>query len=271
MTHFRVISIHGAPRSGTSWLGKIFDSHPDVAYRFQPLFSYRFKGIINADSTPDDVHNFLDKLYAVNDDEFILQQPQIARGAHPPAFKKNASPGVMVMKEVRYHYVIPTLLKAVPGIKIIGLVRHPCGAINSWLKAPREFLPEWNVMTEWHDAPAKNQGRREEYYGFTRWKELARQFLTMQQENTNSFYLVHYDLLVSNLEEEILKLFDFCDLDVPDQVENFLHASQQSEIEDADSVFRTPGVSERWKAELNPVVRNAIYDELQGTDLEIFL
>jgi len=26
----------GAPRSGTSWLGKIFDSHPDVLYRHEP-------------------------------------------------------------------------------------------------------------------------------------------------------------------------------------------------------------------------------------------
>jgi hypothetical protein len=28
--------ILGAPRSGTTWLGKIFDSHPDVLYRNEP-------------------------------------------------------------------------------------------------------------------------------------------------------------------------------------------------------------------------------------------
>jgi hypothetical protein len=32
----RVILILGAPRSGTSWLAKIFDSHPDVLYRHEP-------------------------------------------------------------------------------------------------------------------------------------------------------------------------------------------------------------------------------------------
>lgn len=31
-----VTVILGAPRSGTSWLGKIFDSHPDVIYRLEP-------------------------------------------------------------------------------------------------------------------------------------------------------------------------------------------------------------------------------------------
>src|SRR5260370_26976372 len=30
------IIILGAPRSGTSWVGKIFDSHPDVLYRHEP-------------------------------------------------------------------------------------------------------------------------------------------------------------------------------------------------------------------------------------------
>ena len=39
----RIISIHGVPRSGTSWLGQILDSSPKVRYKFQPLFSYAFK------------------------------------------------------------------------------------------------------------------------------------------------------------------------------------------------------------------------------------
>ena len=30
------ILILGAPRSGTTWLAKIIDSHPDVLYRHEP-------------------------------------------------------------------------------------------------------------------------------------------------------------------------------------------------------------------------------------------
>ena len=33
--------ILGAPRSGTTWLGKIFDSHPDVLYRNEPDIELR--------------------------------------------------------------------------------------------------------------------------------------------------------------------------------------------------------------------------------------
>ena len=32
----RLTLILGAPRSGTTWLAKIFDSHPDVLYRHEP-------------------------------------------------------------------------------------------------------------------------------------------------------------------------------------------------------------------------------------------
>lgn len=268
---FRVVSLHGAPRSGTSWLGKVFDSHPDVAYRFQPLFSYRFKGAIDADSSPQEVQDFLQQLYAVRDDEFILQHRQIARGAHPPAFEKNHPLGVLVMKEVRYHHVIPAMLRAVPDSKVVGIVRHPCGAINSWLKTPREFRPEWDAMQEWRSAPSKNRGRSEEYYGFERWKELARLFLKLEREFPQRFFLMRYEALASQPQQEIGRLFQFCSMTFTDQVVAFLIASQAREVEDPDTVFRTPVTAERWRVELNPIIQENIFRDLQGGDLDLFL
>ncbi len=32
----RTVLLFGMPRSGTTWLGKIFDSHPDTLYRHEP-------------------------------------------------------------------------------------------------------------------------------------------------------------------------------------------------------------------------------------------
>jgi len=271
MLDFKVISLHGAPRSGTSWLGKIFDSHPSVAYRFQPLFSYRFKSAIDIDSTRDEVERFLADLHSVSDDEFILQSRQRVRGAHPSDFAKAPYPNVLVMKEVRYHYIIRTLLRHVPGIKVVGIVRHPCGAINSWLKTPREFKPEWNPADEWHEAPSKNQGRREEYYGFTKWKELARLFLSLSVDHPNSFCLIRYESLVADPDNETRKLFASCGLDMPTQVTGFIASSQQREVEDPDSVFRKADVADRWKNELAPAIRDSIVAELRGTELEMFL
>lgn len=271
MPPFRVISVHGVPRSGTSWLGQIFNSHPDVAYRFQPFFSYRFKDVVKPESSRAEIERFLQELYAVEDDEFILQIKQRDRGAHPDRFTKSPGASILVMKEVRYHYLIKTLLRQVEGMKVIGIVRHPCGVINSWLKTPREFKPEWDINVEWRDASSKNQRRREEYYGFNKWKELASLFLDLERNYPQAFYLVRYEALVANPENEVLKLFAFCGLEMCTQVQDFLRDSHQREVEDPDSVFRTADVAERWKQELPAVIRDNIHAELQGSDLEVFL
>jgi hypothetical protein len=271
MRSFRVVSIHGAPRSGTSWLGKIFDSHPDVAYRFQPLFSYRFKGELTSHSSHRDIEHFFRELYRVEDDEFILQTTQRARGVHPAHFEKNPDSGVLVMKEVRYHYLIETLLREVQDIKIVGIVRHPCGAINSWLKTPREFKPEWNAAMEWRDAQSKNQGRLEEYFGFEKWKELARLFLRFKQTFPDAFYLINYEELVENPMAETEKLFNFVGLPMHCQVTAFIQSSHASEVDDPDSVFRTTDVAARWYQELDPSIRDAILRDVEGTDLAVFL
>lgn len=268
---FKVISIHGAPRSGTSWLGKIFDSHPDVAYRFQPLFSYRFKAAIDTSSRPAEIRQFLQDLHAVQDDEFILQLNQKARGVHPHEYEKIHPAAVLVMKEVRYHYVIETLLQSVPGIKILGIVRHPCGVINSWLKTPREFRPEWDPETEWRRAPSKNQGRPEEYYGFEKWQELARLFLRLQAAWPQSFLLLRYEDLIRNTAEEIEKALTFCGMRMHPQVAAFIAESHAREIEDPDTVFRTTDVAERWRHELDPRIRDAILRELAEDELSVFL
>jgi hypothetical protein len=268
---FNTVSLHGAPRSGTTWLGRIFDSHPGVAYRYQPLFSYRFKGAIDDVSKPGQVKEYLQQLYDVNDDEFILQQKQVARGVQPLFADKKQQPETLVMKEVRYHYVIPALLRAVPGIKLIGIVRHPCGVMNSWLKTPREFLPEWDVLSEWRDAPSKNRGKREEYFGFNKWRELACLFLKLKQDYPDEFRLIRYEDLVAQPEQETQKLFDFCGLDMHSQVRDFLCASQQQDVDDPDSVYRSKNVVDRWKQELPGSIRDNILVEIMGTELEVFL
>lgn len=268
---FRVVSIHGAPRSGTSWLGQIFNSHPEVAYRFQPLFSYRFKGAITPDSTRDEIEGFLQDLFAIENDEFILQTKQRERRVHPIGLIKHTQASQLVMKEVRYHYLIETLFRQLDSVKVIGIVRHPCGAINSWLKTPREFKPEWNELSEWRQAQSKNQGRPEEYYGFEKWCELASLFLSLSRRYPDAFRLVRYEELVRSPHKIIKAIFTFCGLDFSSQTSTFLTASQSNEVEDPDTVFRTPDVAERWENELRPEIRDYILRELNDSELRVFL
>ena len=40
-----LILLFGQPRSGTTWIGKIFDSHPDTLYRHEPDSGSALKSI----------------------------------------------------------------------------------------------------------------------------------------------------------------------------------------------------------------------------------
>ena len=46
----KLIAIHSMPRSGSTWLGSIIDSHPHICYKHQPLFSYCLKGYLDETS-----------------------------------------------------------------------------------------------------------------------------------------------------------------------------------------------------------------------------
>lgn len=158
---FHTLSIHGVPRSGTSWLGQIFDSHPEVAYRHQPLFAYRLKDRLNLQSIPGDVSRFLHEVYEVSNDEFILD---IKRREPAPEFWQRAvkanRPRYLVVKMVRYRHLLRLFFENIEDVRIIGIVRNPCAVINSWLQAPKEFRAGWKAHEECRYAAKKNPGRR---------------------------------------------------------------------------------------------------------------
>ena len=269
---FQVVSIHGVPRSGTSWLGQIFDSHPDVAYRHQPLFAYRFKDRLNVDSSQKDVIRFLNDLYQLTEDDFILdtQRHQAASEFWQTA-EKHQSPGFLVMKMVRYHHLLHLFLETVPDIRIAGIVRHPCAVINSWLQAPKEFRSGWNAMEEWRYAPKKNAGRIEEFNGFEKWKEVAYLFLALEQKYPDNFILTRYEQLVQNTETEVDRLFSFVGLDLHPQTLRFIWLSKSRHDPDPYAVIKNPETYQRWRTELNSEIANEILADVRGTELEQFL
>src|SRR5436305_252996 len=100
----RIVAIHGAPRSGTSWLGQLFNSSENVAYRYQPLFSYAFKQRLTSTSTRREIELFFDDLLFTEDD-FVLQRGAASLAGYSLEFEK-AEITHLVYKEVRYHCVL---------------------------------------------------------------------------------------------------------------------------------------------------------------------
>ena len=261
------VMINGAPRSGTSWLGQIFNSSPVTSYRFQPLFSYAFKDHLTLNSTKSEITKFFNEV-SVTDDDFILQTDQLRRKIHSE-FQKDV-PTHTVMKHVRYHYLLKHILEISDDIKVIGIIRHPCGVINSWLKTPREFNPEWDI-SEWKHGSMKNKNQPGEYYGFEKWKETNSLFLKLHNQYPERFKIIQYDDLVKDRITTTQTIFDFVDLEMTNQTFDFLTKSQEKEIDDPDTAFRLSDVSERWKYELDTYIVNEIHNDLIGSELEFTL
>ena len=145
------IAIHSAPRSGSTWLGSIFDSNPNVAFRFQPLFSYTHKSQLGNNSTAAEINKFFKDILNTNDD-FVLQNKTKSDKAIPSFPKKEITH--IVYKEVRYHHILENLLEKENKIKVIGLIRNPLAVISSWLNANKEFRKDlgWEELKEWRYA-----------------------------------------------------------------------------------------------------------------------
>ena len=262
------IGIFGTPRSGTSWLGHIFNSHPDVAFRFQPLFSYGHKSYLTNYSTTQEILMFFEEILH-SQDTFTMMKS--AAQSNFPRFTKTFTPTHIVFKETRYLHIIENVLTQCNDVKIIGIVRNPLAVIASWVSAPKEFQQHWNIHKEWRGAPSKNQNRAEEFYGFDKWKESSELFLRLKNQFPQQFLLVNYKDLNSVPLQTTKNLFEFCELEVRSQVEEFLIESKSRHELDSYSVFRSGASDDGWKDKLPSDIAYQMILEIRNTPLEIFL
>ncbi|WP_268225537.1 sulfotransferase domain-containing protein [Sinomicrobium oceani] len=243
------IAIHSVPRSGSTWLGNIFNSHPNVAFRYQPLFSYAFKDALNTNSSKEEIINFFQDIKTSSDD-FINQKEGVQKGIIP-TFPKGDITHVCY-KEVRYHHLLENMLEKKGDLKVIGLIRNPLAVIHSWLRAPKEFKKElgWREEEEWRYAPKKNLNKPEEFNGYEKWKEVMILFESFQKQYPERFYLLNYDDLLCDKIAVIKNVFSFCDLNMPQQSINFIHQSSSTDQSDAYSVFKAKTKDDGWEKHL---------------------
>jgi hypothetical protein len=175
------VFILGAPRSGTTWLAKIFDSHPDVLYRNEPdtvLHEPRLPLLCPLEDIAryrDIARDYIERLLRVRSIKSAGSLPVFAKRyewplAHPLRLgwiyalhvaaelpvgagfaKRLAIPDLIrprgapriVVKSVNARGLARLFLEAVPACRIIFILRHPCGQIASVMRGLRsgEFAP----------------------------------------------------------------------------------------------------------------------------------
>jgi len=264
-----IIVVMGMPRSGTSWLSQIFDSCPQVRFRLSPLFSYEFKNYVNETSSKELWEHVLRGAYK-SDNDFMNQSERRKFGQYPSFKKKDAKPRHLVIKDTRFHNLTERMLDLFDNLKMVAIVRHPCGAIHSWLATPSEFPQGADPMKEWRTGSCRKMGYGE-FWGFNDWKQVTRLHLRLERHMSSRFIIQRYEDLVKNPVKETQKLFRFFGLHYTEQTESFIEASQAVHVDGEYAVFKNPSVKDRWRSELHHEIQKTIIEEIKGGDLERFL
>jgi hypothetical protein len=252
----RHLAIFGCPRSGTSWLGQLFNSSASVLYRYQPLFSYEFKDWFGREGLSDaSLHDFHAALRDARSD-FVLQD------LRPP---KRAEPTHLVWKEVRFHQLMAPLLalKGSKGLdRIVYLYRPPVDVLNSWYRAPKEFRAGQDIFAEYLNAPSKNTDAGE-FNGFAKWKESMGLALALKAAQPDCTTLISYERLCAQPTIELGRLFDLVGLSLTPQVRAFIAESTSRQDGDAYGVFR----NEPAAVTLPAAIVQAIGQDAEAHDL----
>jgi hypothetical protein len=204
----RIILILGAPRSGTSWLAKIFDSHPDVLYRHEPDTVLRNEDLPWM-CPPELVANYRDEaeaylrqlietatlktvgslpifrkrhrgavasvlhtgtIYGLRAAELVSSAQRLARGIPISDHIDLAQHPELrvVMKSVSSRGRARLFAEALPGAHVIFIVRDPFGQVASMLRGAS--LGKFEDVVPVGEVLQTEQAKR---YGLTRERFMA--------------------------------------------------------------------------------------------------
>lgn len=178
--------IFGLPRSGTSWVGSIFDSHPRVLYRHEPDWFFKkgnnpYNDVFDAVKTIDEksARHFVDLMLSSNKlrsiklplfrksylsiDRFALRllifyflkgveriplinKLEIGSFPVPDLVNSQKKDITEVFKSVHAGVKLPLFAKLFPNDFFIYIIRHPCGFISSRVRAYKLGLTSKTTM-----------------------------------------------------------------------------------------------------------------------------
>lgn len=168
----RPILAFGMPRSGTTWIGKILDSHPSTVYRHEPDSWRRLDGIplfpslSRSEEYGTEVRSFVDELLAIRADRVCGKRPlfpkryaarlgvakfsarsllykaasRVRLRVRPPLPPQPQAGSAyrLVWKSIESLGRTGVILDAVPDARFVHIVRHPCGYVASVLRGEAE-------------------------------------------------------------------------------------------------------------------------------------
>jgi hypothetical protein len=298
----RISLLVGGPRSGTTWLAKIFDSHPDVLYRHEPDIVLR-QTDLNRNFSPDEIAPFLPaagdylrQLLGVRTIKSAGSLPTFnksyngalahrARQAMVMAIKIAAKLNIaaatvqalsvpdfidaeyaarlhLVMKSVSSRGRARLFAEALPGCKIVFIVRDPCGQIASTTRGVALGKLERPVPFDeiLGTAQADRYGlTQEKLHAMPKMAQLAWHWTVSNEKTMDDLAdlpnatLIRYQDLCLEPMAKARELFAFTGLDWSAQTEAFVTESSTSNAPDRYfQVYKNTNESlNKWRNQLS--------------------
>jgi len=283
------VLIAGAPRSGTSWLGKIFDSHPDVLYRFEPDWfdadeadtdSARIRAnmarwLRNRDPRAAGKRPFFPKSWQTPPARLLRASliyaeaaaTRIGLSAWPAPDLGDIVRARAVIKSVRLSEGLGVFARAVPEGRVLLIVRHPCGQIGSLMRGTRDGrfeLAEPGTDMPFDEARtlAFAAGHGIDEGSFQRlpdagkyawsWREFNETALASIAHQANALVVVYEDLCARPMEEA-RRILEFAGLPWQAQTETFItRSTNYNGAAGYYAVLRNSvAAADRWRTEMH--------------------
>lgn len=303
------ICILGMPRSGTTWVGKIFDSHPATLYRHEPDSGGALNRVpLVADpgqggTTADHMRAFLHELPRRRSLKVCGKRPIFGKDYLPgwrgavhrgsihaarlasvlapmpvlePVDGRAAEPRI-VWKSIESTGRAGLVASADPGARVILVIRHPCGHIDSTLRgeAGRRFTDgcpaaeDWGIfeyLLETEQARRRNltldmlRATSVEERLAWRWLLFNEKAMEDLRGRPNS-YIMRYEDLCDLPLAMARTLFMFAGLRWDGAVERFVHDSTTVDDQRYYSVYRDPAhAATAWRERLDADTVERIHD-----------
>lgn len=262
------LMIFGSPRSGTTWVGSLFDSHPRTLYLHEPdviekepRLPFVPYGMLPADIdriTRDyferlahnrslrTVHTptLFPKSYrsgiadqaraaivrALRAVDAVLPAVGRSRNLQVPDLASEGQTPYLVLKSVDSIPRLPVFARALPGVKFVHLIRHPCGVVASQLRgAELGKMGRAKIYSDMLKLPtARVAGLdRARADAMPEVETLAWDWLINNEwvygevSDLPNVYTLVYDRLAADLDAEAAPLFDWAGLDRSEQVQSY--------------------------------------------------
>jgi hypothetical protein len=294
------ILLVGLPRSGTTWVGKIFDSHPSTLYLHEPDSAVPIEEIPlvvpedGATIAPEQLEAIVARTLSVRLTRVAGSLPRFPKDYRNPVvdwlhrrlaavlkMHSRAFPEAELPDMLRKHGNRPVRLawksvlsvgrigliaRLMPEIRVIHILRHPCGWMTSYDRGYKErwFTSQrndWRLLRLLEATPlARRQNLTLE--SFRSMSDIERDTWIWLLWNESgaaaakglpNVSSVLYEKLCAAPLKVSRQMFDFVDLDWNRQTEMFVERSVSAHRDSYYGVYRNPSISaSKWRNRFSP-------------------